>query len=216
MSEILFPKKEEIKLPFKPFRHGKGGCVMAGTGLQKPPKPWPTFPLGPACVGKWQKKINGKIYYFGNWARRVNGVLTPIPDGGWQNALDEYNAFLSQIPFALVSIIAPIKKDVLKLVRSWKSWMPAEGTPGDSGPLVYAIINSDGDITYIGSTSKGLWTRFCSGSHVHYRRATRRTHRIFYSPVPLDRITLMESFLICVLDPPLNKTYRGLGISSTF
>jgi hypothetical protein len=36
----------------------------------RPKKPFPEFPLSPLPSGAWQKKINGKIHYFGNrqWA----------------------------------------------------------------------------------------------------------------------------------------------------
>ncbi len=59
--------------------------------IDKPPKPSPDFPLCAANCGAWQKKINGKIHYFGKWGRVVNGKLTRIqPDGCWQAALEEY------------------------------------------------------------------------------------------------------------------------------
>ena len=53
----------------------------------KPPKPCPEFPLGPANNGRWQKKINGDVYYFGHWGRVVNGSLTRVEGDGWQEAL---------------------------------------------------------------------------------------------------------------------------------
>ena len=59
--------------------------------IDRPPKPYPDFPLGPANCGAWQKKIRGKLYYFGKWGRVVNGRLTRIqPDGCWQEALARY------------------------------------------------------------------------------------------------------------------------------
>jgi len=59
--------------------------------IDKPPKPYPDFPLCPANCGNWQKKIKGRLYYFGRWGRVVDGSMTRIrPDGCWQEALAEY------------------------------------------------------------------------------------------------------------------------------
>ncbi len=59
--------------------------------LLKPKKPYAAFPLTPHASGKWAKKIRGKLHYFGNWARRLDGVLIPIEgEDGWKPALDEY------------------------------------------------------------------------------------------------------------------------------
>jgi integrase len=56
----------------------------------RPKKPYPDFPLTPHPSGAWQKKIRGKIHYFGKWARRVNGKLVRIEGDGWKEALEEY------------------------------------------------------------------------------------------------------------------------------
>src|SRR5262245_44861895 len=58
----------------------------------RPKKPYPDFPLTPHPSGKWMKKIRGKIHYFGNWARRMEGVLVRIAGDGWEEALAEYKA----------------------------------------------------------------------------------------------------------------------------
>lgn len=58
----------------------------------KPPKPYPGFPLSPHPGGSWQKKILGKIYYFGRWGRVVNKKLVRIDGDGWKEALDLFNA----------------------------------------------------------------------------------------------------------------------------
>src|SRR5262249_31435182 len=58
--------------------------------LAKPDKPYENFPLTPHASGKWQKKINGRIYYFGAWATVVNGRLTRVEGDGWAEALKEY------------------------------------------------------------------------------------------------------------------------------
>jgi hypothetical protein len=59
---------------------------------ERPKKPNPDFPLTPHASGAWQKKIRGKIHYFGKWARRVNGKLVRIEGDGWKAALEEYKA----------------------------------------------------------------------------------------------------------------------------
>jgi integrase len=56
----------------------------------RPQKPYPDFPLSPHASGAWQKKIRGKIHYFGRWARVVEGKLTRVPGDGWEDALREY------------------------------------------------------------------------------------------------------------------------------
>jgi integrase len=58
----------------------------------RPKKPYSTFPLTPHPSGAWQKKIRGKVHYFGRWARRVNGKLERIEGDGWKEALEEYKA----------------------------------------------------------------------------------------------------------------------------
>jgi integrase len=58
----------------------------------RPKKPYPAFPLTPHASGTWQKKIRGKIHYFGRWANRVNGMLVRIEGDGWKEALEQYQA----------------------------------------------------------------------------------------------------------------------------
>ena len=61
------------------------------SNIDRPPKPYPDFPLSPANCGQWQKKINGKLHYFGKWGKVVNGRITRLqPDGCWQAALELY------------------------------------------------------------------------------------------------------------------------------
>src|SRR5688572_16518884 len=58
----------------------------------RPWKPYPDFPLTPHPSGAWQKKIRGRIHYFGKWGRRINGVMTRVPGDGWEEALAQYKA----------------------------------------------------------------------------------------------------------------------------
>ena len=58
----------------------------------RPKKPYPDFPLSPHPSGAWQKKIRGKIHYFGRWGRVVKGKLVRIEGDGWKEALELYKA----------------------------------------------------------------------------------------------------------------------------
>jgi integrase len=59
--------------------------------IDRPPKPYPDFPLSAANCGQWQKKIKGKIHYFGRWGKVVDGSMTRIQDDGcWQAASELY------------------------------------------------------------------------------------------------------------------------------
>jgi integrase len=53
-------------------------------------KPYPDFPLTPHPCGAWQKKINGRIYYFGRWGRIVNRQMQRVDGDGWKEALEQY------------------------------------------------------------------------------------------------------------------------------
>ncbi len=70
-----------------------GSSPSRKAAIDKPPKPYPAFPLTPHNSGAWMKKINGTIHYFGKWGRVVDGVLTRIQeDGCWAKALAMYEA----------------------------------------------------------------------------------------------------------------------------
>jgi integrase len=69
----------------QPTRPGRARKAPA-----RPKRPYPDFPLTPHPSGKWCKKIRGQLHYFGQWARRLEGVLIPVDGDGWEDALAEY------------------------------------------------------------------------------------------------------------------------------
>ena len=71
-------------MPDSTRKHGKRKDAA------RPQKPYPDFPLSPHPSGMWQKKIRGKIHYFGRWAKRVDGKLVRVEGDGWREALEEY------------------------------------------------------------------------------------------------------------------------------
>jgi integrase len=72
------------------------------TGVQKPEKPYPGFPLFPHGSGKWGKKINGRTRYFGRWddpdgaLREYMAATAPIKTSSQSLSLaDGLNLFLA-------------------------------------------------------------------------------------------------------------------------
>jgi integrase len=63
----------------------------------RPKKPYPEYPLSPHPSGTWQKKILGKIHYFGRWGRIVNGKMVRIDGDGWSEALELYKAIADDL-----------------------------------------------------------------------------------------------------------------------
>src|SRR4051794_34917311 len=68
------------------------GKPRSRKATDRPKKPYPDFPLSPHASGAWQKKIRGKIHYFGKWGRRVNGKLVRIEGDDWKEALELYKS----------------------------------------------------------------------------------------------------------------------------
>ncbi len=58
----------------------------------RPKKPYADFPLTPHPSGVWEKKIRGRVHYFGRWGKVVKGSMTRIEGDGWQAALELYKA----------------------------------------------------------------------------------------------------------------------------
>lgn len=56
----------------------------------RPPEPYPDFPLYAHPLGYRSKTILGTIHHFGRWGRRVNGKLVRVADNGWKEALELY------------------------------------------------------------------------------------------------------------------------------
>ena len=70
-------------------RSRKACWLVAGFHIKRP---YADFPLTPHASGTWMKKIRGSFFYFGHWAKRVNGKLKRVPNDGWEEALKVYEA----------------------------------------------------------------------------------------------------------------------------
>lgn len=75
-------------MPTNLSRKSRSSKVVAN----RPEKPYPKYPLTPHPSGKWQKKILGKIHYFGRWGQIRNGKMERIEGDGWKEALELYKA----------------------------------------------------------------------------------------------------------------------------
>src|SRR4051812_1767518 len=58
--------------------------------MERPPKPYPTFPLAPHLKGYWYKKIAGRQVSFGKWEWPDRAAY----ERSWKAALDRYNKHL--------------------------------------------------------------------------------------------------------------------------
>jgi len=57
---------------------------------QRPPKPYPTFPLTAHPSGRWCKRIRNRLHYFGYW-RNQDGSIK-LDSGDWKTALKLYKS----------------------------------------------------------------------------------------------------------------------------
>jgi integrase len=98
----------------------------------RPKKPYANFPLSPHASGAWQKKILGKIYYFGRWARRVKGELVRVEGDGWKEALEQYKAVADDLHAGRTP---RVKDDGLQLADLCNRFLTAKLRKVESGEL---------------------------------------------------------------------------------
>lgn len=92
---------------------------------EKPPKPYPDFPLYPHANGQWAKKIRQKTRFFGPWA-------------DWRGALEEYERMAGVEPtpeaFDLDDLVnlflAAKKKEATSGEVKWATWQEYKRAAG--------------------------------------------------------------------------------------
>ena len=110
--------------------------------MLKPSKPSSNFPLYPHNSGKWAKKINGRVKYFGSWKNGdTSGTL----------ALEEYRMFSESSP-----------KPATSLIYDWDEFLKSNGLVSTSWldlskplhkvELVY-VLDCEGYYVKIGKTN---------------------------------------------------------------
>ncbi|HET6325832.1 MAG TPA: hypothetical protein VFG04_14240, partial [Planctomycetaceae bacterium] len=102
------------------------------SSIDRPPKPYPEFPLGAANNGRWQKKILGKIHYFGRWGKVVDGSLTRIEGDGWKDALEIYKA---QVDDLYAGRTPRTKSDALTIKELCNRFLTAKKRRLDAGEM---------------------------------------------------------------------------------
>ena len=116
-------------------------------GPRKPaarPKKLIGFPLTPHASGAWQKKIRGKIYYFGRWAKRVDGKLVRIDGDGRQEALALYRAQADDLHAGRTP---PVKGDELTVADLCNRCLTAKLRKLEAGELGKRMFQEYKEIT---------------------------------------------------------------------
>ena len=106
--------------------------------IDLPVKPYPDFPLSPHSGGKWQKKIRGKVHYFGRWSRHVNGKLERTPGDGWEEALRLYK---EQADDLYAGRKPRVKRDGLNVAELCNHFLTAKTRKRDAGELSVRMYN---------------------------------------------------------------------------
>jgi integrase len=97
-----------------------------------PKKPYPEFPLSAHPGGKWQKKIQGKIHYFGRWSRHVDGKLVRVEKDGWEEALRLYK---EQADDLYAGREPSVKKEGINVAELCSEFLTAKTRKMQSGEL---------------------------------------------------------------------------------
>ena len=139
--------------------------------INRPQKPYPDFPLSPHPSGMWQKKIRGKIHYFGRWGRIRNGKMERIEGNGWQAGLELYKAQADDLHAGRTPRIKPDGTTVANLCNQF---LTAKLRLMESGEIAPARSPT------IAILPTGSWPSLAKiGSWTIWRRRLRRTANQF-------------------------------------
>lgn len=172
----------------------------------RPAKPYPDFPLFAHPTGYWAKKIKGRLHYFGQWGRTIDGIVVPNTKLGHESALLQYQRSVA----GRVSLATNVDKHLdaarsyaVEYVLSWPFAKRRIDLP-HVGPGVYAIVR-DGQVIYVGCTRLTLYARW--ESHQHRQELKIPDTRVYWAVTTDEQVLRLEAWLISSVDPPLNKEY---------